>query len=751
MQVGGVYQVRAGATYVPTHPTRRALQRDPHIVFCPALLRSTTSPFAGVNRTFKGRIDVSSLAALSLGLGLDSAPSATMGVPQDIVRTALSTQNMLCTAENREGLVLLELESMHARHERNNFSVATQFSVYTHTADEIAEGPGGMEDIMSAIEIVCLTRGVTFDRDVGIEEALEQLSEQDLVTAPLKDRLITHYRGLTEELGKFDDMASSSPSSTERNRNLRAICTHLEYIRDDAVGIINQALLGKPIARKRESKRGVRMLVRQHEGLYFDRQTGFHDGDFEIIDLPTGEELTPQKAARAILNAAEKGRKLSEDLRFRMRVLDEGYDPVVFFKLFKRNGFNPVPLPQFAQAMHTLYELRMIDKFIPEFADTRYVAHEDVHPCTVDYHMLQVFEKLIELINSGKLPLDELQEHLPILLMCALLHDVAKPREPHTRIGAEVVKNILLRMGVPLREIKLAVQLVKMHQRLTDFYFKPVRDPNDLKTIVDFALEVGDAQLLRLLYALTYADCSTIPDPTGIRSVDGLLRFMERFSDDVSAVLEYGERGIESRREAMKAALLGELQGLLLPELHTAARRHLDAFAPISRYFTEVPEVVARDVELIRDMRRIRHGYIFEAAQHPHRPNVNIVKAIAADEAQRPLFAMPEDPSFLWKMAFAFSTNLVNIVRLNIFTRTDGVSIYKFFITDHQGEQVPLSSWIHAHDLFRTLYGLNTEEAQAHISDLMPAVHKGEAAPEVKVLNEASGRFTVIELVAPDR
>ena len=91
-----------------------------------------------------------------------------------------------------------------------------------------------------------------------------------------------------------------------------------------------------------------------------------------------------------------------------------------------------------------------------------------------------------------------------------LLHDIGKAKgHGHVAKGIPLVQELdAAASGLPPDEASQVEFLVAHH--LTMSHIAQRRDIDDPKTIADFAITVGDAQRLRMLYLLTYADMRAV-------------------------------------------------------------------------------------------------------------------------------------------------------------------------------------------------------------------------------------------------
>ena len=172
------------------------------------------------------------------------------------------------------------------------------------------------------------------------------------------------------------------------------------------------------------------------------------------------------------------------------------------------------------ETLATMHDLRLLGKLIPEFGKTFCrVQHDIYHVYTLDAHSLFTVMELRRLMEGKyekEFPfLTNLAREIDnqhVLVLAGLFHDIGKGGgRDHSDAGAEMVKEIALRMGLPEPDAAVLEFLVKKHLLMA--HISQRRDISDERLILDFCREVGDPEKLKMLYLLTFADIRAVgPD-----------------------------------------------------------------------------------------------------------------------------------------------------------------------------------------------------------------------------------------------
>ena len=159
-----------------------------------------------------------------------------------------------------------------------------------------------------------------------------------------------------------------------------------------------------------------------------------------------------------------------------------------------------------------LHDVGVLEIIIPDFARTRCLLQfNHYHKYTVDEHSLRAVRAAAQFADRE----DDIGvayralEDKRLLHLALLLHDLGKGLpEDHCETGKRIAEETTARLGMPLHERETVAFLVHRHLLMSHLAFW--RDTSDEKVVVDFAVQVGSPERLRLLYLLTAADLAAV-------------------------------------------------------------------------------------------------------------------------------------------------------------------------------------------------------------------------------------------------
>lgn len=167
---------------------------------------------------------------------------------------------------------------------------------------------------------------------------------------------------------------------------------------------------------------------------------------------------------------------------------------------------------QLGAVLRMLHELHVLEKIIPDFGHAwGLLQFNEYHHYTVDEHTLRAVEICCGFGTDPGLRgrVWRSLEHPRWLLLALLLHDLGKGfAEEHCEVGKRIAERIGERMGLNADDTETVRFLVHNHLMMSHLAFH--RDIGNQSTVAEFAANLGSAQLLAMLYLLTWADISAV-------------------------------------------------------------------------------------------------------------------------------------------------------------------------------------------------------------------------------------------------
>jgi [protein-PII] uridylyltransferase len=388
-------------------------------------------------------------------------------------------------------------------------------------------------------------------------------------------------------------------------------------------------------------------------------------------------------------------------------------------------------------------EAGIFGRFVPDFG--RVVAqmqYDMYHHYTVDEHSIRAIG-LLARIEKGELKEDHPLSTLlfrqltsrRVLYVAVLLHDIAKGRGgDHSVLGAEVALELCPRFGLDEAETETVAWLVRWHLLMSAVAFK--RDVSDAETIEDFAGRVKSMGRLRLLLILTVVDIRAVGPGVWNSWKRQLLRDLFEAAEEVLR-LGHKQKGRRERVAAIQEDLAAKL-GWDDSHFTRLAWR-----LPDSYWLAEPAEVLERNARFIDAADRSPDRPMpLSTSVHPER-GATLVTVYAKDQ-----------PGLFYRVAGAISLAGGNIIDARIHTTQDAMALDNFLVQDARG-----GPFDDRHQLARLEENVAraTEGQEPMMERLeakaLPLSRAGAfpIQPAISIDNEASSRYTVVEVNARDR
>ncbi|RGP42094.1 [Protein-PII] uridylyltransferase [Altererythrobacter insulae] len=387
-------------------------------------------------------------------------------------------------------------------------------------------------------------------------------------------------------------------------------------------------------------------------------------------------------------------------------------------------------------------EAGVFGRFVPDFGKVNAQMQFDMyHHFTVDEHTIRAIGFLSK-IEKGELASDHPRSTKLIhrinsrraIFVAVLLHDIAKGRGgDHSLLGGDVAEELCPRFGLDESETDLVAWLVRYHLLMSATAFK--RDLTDPKTIEDFVAEVQSLERLRNLTILTSVDIRAV-GPGTWNSWKGQL--LGNLYDAAQERLRLGH--MKHGRQQRIAAKQEAVSNLLGDRAHLT--EDIGALFDDSYWIAEHEDMIASNLVQYQVAREIEE-HLSIHCEFDETRGATLVSVIAADH-----------PGLFFRIAGGIALAGANIIDARIHTTRTGYAVDNFLVQDPHGK--PFAEGQQLERLKKSI-----RDALANQGELVPKlaarplpISRSKAfriAPRVTFDNNASGRFTVIEVNARDR
>lgn len=399
-----------------------------------------------------------------------------------------------------------------------------------------------------------------------------------------------------------------------------------------------------------------------------------------------------------------------------------------------------------SKVLRQMHDLDFLGKYLPEFGRvTCLVQHDLYHRFTVDEHTIRTIEVLDELFASKSRNLDRYRqiyadlEDPANLHLGLLLHDIGKGLGGgHTEKGLSIADRICHRLKLDEASVKQIKFLVKQH--LTMSHIAQRRDLSDEKVIQDFVAVVKTVENLNLLTLLTYADINGVGPGVWNEWKDALIWELYLKSRALLVPEPNSDAAVTQLRNHIALMLANEVG---VDEVHDHFNLLPDDYV---RYMP--PQVVIEHVRLAHSLnsRPVRTSWRINTQAH-------CTDLHLCTRNRRGLFAA---------IAGTLTAQGVNILSVQLNTRTDGVVVDSFKVSDTVGQ--PLTDPLRWEQIDNAI-----KRALSGELDVAAAVEKKLKANSSRLKsrkrnlladrltsnvgwdNQSSDRCTILEVTTPDR
>ncbi len=372
-------------------------------------------------------------------------------------------------------------------------------------------------------------------------------------------------------------------------------------------------------------------------------------------------KLSLETIIRAFYYRGKYAAMLSPDLRLRIIEVIENeqssYKAAYASTPFFREIFNLEN--NVGKTLRSMNEIGLLGLLIPEFQELIGFLQPGVyHAYTADEHTLIAIEKLEEL-NKLHSPLAKLYhkiENKDTLLLATFFHDIGKPVnvEGHEIIGADIADSIMSRMGFTRNKIEEVRFLVRHHLTMEQVAFR--RNLNDPVILDEFASIFPSVQALDYLYLLTFADLSAVNPRVWTQWKEELLNELYVKTRRILSEKISAEDLLHNRKKRIKQSFEKENN----PEI----QKHLSLIEDLSYLETFTPK------EIEAHVREIKKG-----------KDVSVLTKDAGNYTNVTIITRDSN-NLLSRLCGAFAVSDANIHDAKIFTRSDGIVIDTFNVSD---------------------------------------------------------------------
>ena len=583
---------------------------------------------------------------------------------------------------------------------------------------DVKEAPGALRDVMAARTIAALTDPLLLRRgpaDPGrFEDAEDFLLRVRSILhreAGRNQNVLSHE--LQEKTAEVLGYPGAQPQQrverlmSDYFRHARTVSRSLEWARRTA-----PVPVGPNLGLSRD---GIRFL----DPVQAARNPASWIGAFQAA-IDAGTEVT-EEALSCIQQHVDGCRP--EDFT------PEARDKAAVLRLLK-------PRPGLYARLSQMHDCGLLGRLFPEFQAISWrVVRDFYHKYTVDEHTLLTirnFERFTSTDEPTRQRFKTVAAGIPspeLVVLSLLLHDVGKWRDDEHALESErMAVDALDRLQITGEARETVQFLIRNHLRMSLSAFR--RDTEDPEIVKEFARLVGTEDRLKMLCLLTLSDIEAVSPETLTPWKEELI--WRLYVDAYNQLTQgYGDELIERNQAGLIDLLAGRPQDL--PEAEIA--RFVEGLP--QRYLQLFPhDAIYRHVRLARDIR----------------PDEVHVSLDVADSVWTLAVVTLDKPFLFSNICGVLSSFGMNILRGHALTNPNGLVCDVFQFTDDErflalnpdaGPQVLhiLQEVVSGHaDVTSLLRGREQSVLQWRGS--------ARVAPVVRTDNEASGLYTILDIVA---
>ena len=664
-----------------------------------------------------------------------------------------------CVKGHEDEYIAARMEDQRARHEKFGDTVYLQ-------EPNVKAGCGGLRDFQNLIWMAFFkygSRKLSELRQRGFVEPTEQRQLDTAYDFILRVRNSMHY--MTNRSCDVIGLGLQPQIATEFGYRHHDLLRRTEafmrdyYTHSRNIFLLTNALADRMALKPAKSSRFRSLLRRSRKPEEVD---GFLLRDGVIsAGAPTVFKQDPLRLIRVFHYVQQRDVEMSPDLRSQIRqnlkLVDRSFRCSeqardVFLAILQHKG-------QVARILRRMHEVEFLGKYIPEFGRlTCLVQHEFFHRYTADEHTIQVIENLDRIIDATEPPhasykkIFQHLEHPHVLYLALLLHDVGKAAnvEHHAEASLEMARRVAQRLRLDADEDSQLLFLVRDHLKLS--MLSQRRDLDDQSTIDAAAHIAKDEVNLNALMLLTFADAAGTSIKTWTEWKEALLWELYRRTKQTLSGAERVRDILSRRIEQLYGEVSAELKDKLpLEEIYS----HFELM-PASYYINTSAAEITRHLMVIH--RFLTRQLEVEEAEDALVPVVDWQSFPAQSYSQVSICTWDRLGLFS-KICGSFASAELNILRANIYTRSDHVVLDMFDVCDKTLAAVTDQRAIQTAE--GMLERMLSDREHIQFADMLnrlrairgpvPAIREVHIPTLISFDNETSKGRTIIEIQTEDR
>ena len=477
--------------------------------------------------------------------------------------------------------------------------------------------------------------------------------------------------------------------------------------------------------------------------MYIERGVAAIEGEIVLADGEAYFAADPLRLLKIFLTAQTKNLKLSDQAQSAVRaslpLINDGFRRLpeardLFLRILKRKYHT-------ARTLRHMHDLGVLGAYLPEFERLTCLVQYDIyHIYTVDEHTLVALENL-EALGQQEGAMSAILAQCTrrdLLFFAVLLHDVGKwKRDDHIARGIEMTEELSERMGLSPEERSMLCFLVEHHQDMV--LISRRRNLDDYEMIAEFAGLFANAEWLRALYLVSYADLSAVA-PDAWTDWQGALLWELYYK---TAEQLHSDREALAAKQRARQKLdehLDHIEGHWPAQRVVQFQEHIDQLPPSYLVAYNRAQIKVH-LEMIARLSR-EQPFVLEFIEHEGHTEI-----VVCTRDQRQLMA---------KICGALAVNDINILRADVNTRADDVVLDIFQVTNIDGSPV-LPDWKKERMRERVAevisLRLKARELIAKYSsswDRRRRQRQYDQPPRIAFDNQISARYTVVDIEAQD-